>query len=277
MILKSYAKINLTLRINKKLKNKLHDLQTYFCLIDLFDEIKIKKIRKKKDNVKFIGRFANNIDKKNNSILKTLGLLRKNKIITDNYSVLVNKKIPVFAGLGGGTSNAVCLIKYFSNKNNKYLQSILSKKIGSDTKLFFYNIGFLKNLREVNIFKIKYKLNFLLIFPNLKCSTRYIYSKVKKYSHKNKHKISKINNKSKFTQFLSNEANDLQSIVEKKYLKVKKLLIEISQEKGCLFSRMSGSGSVCYGIFKSKKTAKDALKRIKLKYPKYWLSVAKTI
>jgi len=55
------------------------------------------------------------------------------------------------------------------------------------------------------------------------------------------------------------------------------LLIQISQEKGCFFSRMSGSGSVCYGVFKSEKTAKDALKRIKLKHPKYWFSVAKTI
>ena len=48
-------------------------------------------------------------------------------------------------------------------------------------------------------------------------------------------------------------------------------------KKGCYFSRMTGSGSVCYGVFKSEKTAKAALNRIKLKHPKYWLSVAKTI
>ena len=69
----------------------------------------------------------------------------------------------------------------------------------------------------------------------------------------------------------------LQSIVENKYPVVKKLIIEIGQKKGCYFSRMTGSGSVCYGVFKSEKTAKDALNRIKLKYPKYWSSVAKTI
>ena len=53
--------------------------------------------------------------------------------------------------------------------------------------------------------------------------------------------------------------------------------MEIRERKGCYFSRMTGSGSVCYGVFKSKKTARAALKGIKLKYPKYWLSVAKTI
>ncbi len=44
MVLKSFSKINLSLNINKKLKkNKLHDIQSYFCLINLFDQIKNKK------------------------------------------------------------------------------------------------------------------------------------------------------------------------------------------------------------------------------------------
>ena len=48
MSLNSYAKINLTLKINYKNKNNLHEIQSYFCLIDLADKIKIKKIKKKK-------------------------------------------------------------------------------------------------------------------------------------------------------------------------------------------------------------------------------------
>ena len=69
----------------------------------------------------------------------------------------------------------------------------------------------------------------------------------------------------------------MQSIAENKYPVIKKLIMEISQIKGCYFSRMTGSGSVCYGVFKSKKTAKDALNIMKFKYPKYWSWVAKTI
>ena len=42
--------------------------------------------------------------------------MRKNKIIHDYYSVKINKKIPVFAGLGGGTSNAATILKYFTKK-----------------------------------------------------------------------------------------------------------------------------------------------------------------
>ena len=141
MVLKSFSKINLSLNINRKLKkSKLHEIQSYFCLINLFDQIKIKKIKGQKDIVKFQGKFAKYIKKTSNSIIDSLTILRERNLISDYYSVLINKKIPVFAGMGGGTSNAVCLIKYFTrNKVNKNLLSILGKNIGSDLKLFFHD------------------------------------------------------------------------------------------------------------------------------------------
>mgnify|MGYP001157418610 FL=1 len=279
MILKSFSKINLSLTVNRKLKkNRLHDIQSYFCLINLYDLIKIRKIKGRKDTVKFQGKFAKFIKRKNNSIIEILKILRKKDLISAYYSVLVNKRIPVFAGMGGGTSNAACLIKYFTKKKiNKNLLNILDKKIGSDLRLFFYEQGFLKNLKIINNFRRKFRLYFLLVYPNIRCSTGYIYSKVKKYSTKSKYSFSKIKDKNKFIRFLIKKDNDLQSIVENKYPIIKKLIIEIGQKKGCYFSRMTGSGSVCYGVFKSEKTAKAALNRVKLKYPKYWLSVAKTI
>ena len=171
MILKSFSKINLSLSVNRKLKKKrLHDLQSYFCLIDLFDQIKIEKVKDLKDKVKFQGRFAKYINKKNNSILNVLAILRERNIISSYYSVVVNKKIPVFSGLGGGTSNAACLAKHLARKKlNRSMLNILEKKIGSDSKLFFYNQGFLKNLKKVENFKRKYKLYLLLTYPNIQC------------------------------------------------------------------------------------------------------------
>ena len=106
MNLKSFAKVNLSLNINKRLKNGLHEIQSHFCLIDLFDTIEIKKNKKLKDEVKFSGIFSKLTSKKNNSIIQTLRILRKNRLIKHFYSVEIKKLIPVFAGLGGGTSNA---------------------------------------------------------------------------------------------------------------------------------------------------------------------------
>lgn len=277
MILKSFAKINLSLNINKKLNNGLHDIQSYFCLTSLFDKIEIKKIKGKKDLIIFRGKFAKYI-KKRNSISISLKILRNLNIISSYYSVFVDKKIPVFAGLGGGTSNAAFLIQYMIKKKiNKNFLNIFEKKIGSDFRLFLHKQGFVKNLKTINNFRMKYNLHFLLIYPNITSSTSYVYSKVKKYSSKTKYDINKINNKKKFISFFSNKNNDLESIVESKNPIIRKILKSIEEQKGCYFSRMTGSGSVCYGVFKTKKTAKIALNSIKLKFPKFWYSIAKTI
>ena len=277
MLLKSFSKINLTLNVNQKYeKTGLHEIQSYFCLINIFDQIKVNKIKGQKDIVKFQGEFAKFIKKKDNSITSILKILRKKKVITNFYSILIKKNIPVFSGMGGGTGNAVALANYFTKNNvNKNLLNIFSKKIGSDFKLFFYKQGFLKNLRQINKFKKTYKFCFLLVYPNIKSSTKFVYSKIKKYSLKTN--FNKINNKSEFVKFLVDKNNDLQSIVESQYPVIKKLVRDINQTKGCYFSRMTGSGSVCYGIFQSERLAKTALNRIKTKYPKFWLSVAKTI
>ena len=277
MVLKSFSKINLTLSVNNKLKNGLHEIQSYFCLINLSDKIKINKIKKKKDEIIFRGPFAKNV-KANNSIANLLKLLRKLKLISNYYAVHVIKNIPVFSGLGGGTSNAAFILQFLLKGNiSKNLKNKIEKVIGSDLRLFFFNQGFLENLKSIKVIQKKHKLFFLLSSPKINCSTREIYSKVKKYSKKNKFSFYKVNTKKKFIKHILAQKNELQSIVEKKYPKIKSLIIDIGAEKGCYLSRMSGSGSVCYGLFSSEKNAKKALNKIKIKYPKFWFSTAKTV
>ncbi len=279
MILKSFSKINLSLKVNKKLKNsRLHEIQSYFCLVNLCDDIKIKKIKDQKDIIRFRGKFSKYIKKSSNSVIDVLNILRERNLISSYYSVSINKKIPVFGGMGGGTSNAIYLVKHLTrNKIDKNLLKVLSKRIGSDIRIFLYQQGFISNLKKIYSFQKKHSLYFLLVYPTIKCSTKYIYSKVRKFSQKSDFSFKKIKVKNKFIKLLIGENNNLQSIVENKYPTIKRLIIEIRQTKGCYFSRMTGSGSVCYGVFKSKKSAKAALNIIKVKYPKYSSWVAKTI
>ncbi len=278
MILKSFSKINLSLNVNKKVNRNLHNIQSIFCILNLFDSVNIKKISGQKDIIKFKGKFSNLINNSNNSISKTLEILRKKKLIQNYYTVTVNKKIPVFAGLGGGTSNGAFLVKKLvKGKIKKSLMNVLERKIGSDFKLFFYKQGYLKNLKQIGSFKTKYNLHFLLIYPNIRSSTKSVYSKVRKYSPKAIYSLNKINSNFKFIKFLHDKKNDLQSIVEKKHPIIKKLTYEIGQNQGCYFSRMTGSGSVCYGVFQSKNNAKIAFRKMRKKYPNFWLSIAKTI
>tara|TARA_B100000989_G_scaffold220752_1_gene168524 strand:- start:82 stop:915 length:834 start_codon:yes stop_codon:yes gene_type:complete len=277
MILSSYAKINLSLKINSKRKDNLHEIQSYFCLINLVDKIELYKVKKKKDKIIFKGPFSKLVNKKNNSVANILKFLRKLRLISNYYSVTINKNIPVFAGLGGGTGNAVSILKFLlKGKLKKMVLKKAENIIGTDLRLFFYEQGFLRNLTNISNLKKK-ELFFILIKPNLRCSSKEVYSKVQKYSKKKLLIKRKINTKSKFINFLSQENNDLQSIVVKKYPLINKVLLAIKNEKGCCFSRMTGSGSVCYGLFKDQIMAKKALNKLKSKFPKFWFSFAKTV
>ena len=278
MVFNSYAKINLSLNVIAKKKINLHEIQTFFCLIDLVDRIEIVKIKEKRDKVRFIGPFANQVDKSNNSIINLLKILRDLGLISNTYSIKITKNIPVFAGLGGGTGNATFVLKSLLKKKlNKKIINQVERAVGSDLKLFFYKQGFLKNLGNIIDIKKKQKLFFVLFQPKIMCSTQKIYSKVKHYSKKKFLNQNKINTRSKLFDYLLRSKNDLQSIVEKKYPPIKRLLKDISNQEGCHLSRMTGSGSVCYGLFKEQIAAKKALNKIKLKHPKIWSSFAKTV
>ena len=73
MVLKSYAKLNLSLSVNKKLKNGLHNIQSIYCLIDIYDKIFIKKSKNKNsDQIVFTGPFSKDVNESNNSVKKVL-------------------------------------------------------------------------------------------------------------------------------------------------------------------------------------------------------------
>ena len=77
--------------------------------------------------------------------------------------------------------------------------------------------------------------------------------------------------------FLKKQSNDLENAVVKIYPKIGKVIEYIKIQKGCYYSRITGSGSACIGIFSNLNDAIYAKKRIKMKYPNYWCVVSKTI
>ena len=279
-MIKSFSKINLFLKVLKKNNKGLHNIQSSVMLLDLHDKISLKKINKNKDNIEFIGQFKKKINKKTNTISKSLFLLRKHNLIDKKkrYKITIKKNIPVFAGLGGGTSNAVFLIKYFlNNKISNRLMGIFEEEIGSDFRLFFFNHSFQKNLKQILKFKKFFFFYFVLVYPNINSSTKKVYSKVKKFNLPLKNDLSKIDTKVKYINFIKNEKNDLQKIVEIKHEKIKKILDLIKIQKKCLISRMTGSGSVCFGVFFNKKSAKQGLIKIQKKLPNCWCVLTKSI
>ncbi len=279
-MIRSYCKINLSLRVLKRKLNGLHDIQTNSILLNLHDEIKIKKINKPKDIIIFKGKFKNFIKRKKNSVKDAINTIRESNFLNNKikYRITIKKNIPIFSGLGGGSSNAAFILQFFlKNKiNNSFLKKVESK-VGTDLRLFFQKQCFQKNLKKINRYKKNHKLYFILVLPNFKCSTKEIYSKVKSFSQPSIINYSQITSKAKFINLIKKERNDLEKIVDQKSSMLKKIKKFISLQQDCYFARMTGSGSVCFGMFKSQKSAKLGLKSVKKKFPYCWSVATKTI
>ena len=282
--IKSYCKINLSLRVIKKLNNNYHNIISLITFCDLHDVISISKTRSSRDKISFSGKFKKGINKKSNTVTKILNLLRRAKLLENQtFKINIRKNIPHGSGLGGGSSNAADLLNYFNSKMKLKLSKKkikqLANQIGFDVPINLERQNTLLTGKKDEILRLnqKFKLNLLIVYPNLICSTKIIYKKNKKISLSTPQSFFHIKNNKKLINLLKNENNDLEEAVIKIYPKVKKIIDYIKSIKGCYFSRITGSGSACIGIFSNMKNAIYARKLIKLKYPNYWCVVSKTM
>ena len=275
--IKSYAKINISLKVLGKLKSNLHKIESLVSFINLYDEIFIKKINNKDHKIIFYGKFSKGISK-NNTIFSLLKILDK-KLYGQKYLIKVNKKIPQKSGMGGGSMNASSLLKFLikSKKLNLSYKEIskISSKIGSDVIIgmqsqtsILYGNGSLKNLnKNINLY-------ILLVRPNFGCSTKDIYKNIKTFSKP----IFKMNKRIIINyNFLSDLRNDLEEPAFRKYPILKKVKIFMEKLDKILFVNMTGSGSTIVGYFISKNATLNAIKILKKKYKNYWCISSRTI
>ena len=275
--IKSFAKINLALNVTGK-TSKLHKIESLVAFIDLHDLILIKKINSKNHQIIFSGKFSKNISLIN-TVSRLLGILDEKKLIRHKFLVKIKKNIPQKAGLGGGSMNAASILKFLIEKkivkiSIKKIKNI-ARDIGSDVILGMSNTNtILTSKNEIRTFKNCRKLFTLIVKPNFGCSTKYIYSKVRKLD-----KAKFLNPKKKMfnIESLKKRKNSLEKIVLNKYPKLKKIKKYLERLEDPIFVRMTGSGSALVSYYYSKKQCNEARKKFKKDYKKYWCISSKTI
>ena len=274
--IKSYAKINLSLKVLGKKKNKLHKIQSIISFLDFYDKIYIKSSNKTKHKIEFDGPFSKNI--KVNTISKLLNILEKKNLLKKKYINKIKKNIPQQAGLGGGSMNAATVLNYFLknklfNLSKREIFNICNQ-IGSDVFLGLHrkNLILIEN-STIKKYNTKIGLFTVLIKPKFGCSTKEIFNRVKNFS-KTKTKIS---SKLFKIESLKNAQNDLEIPAFNKYpilRKIKFFLCDTGQVK---FVRMTGSGSTIVAYYSNKKSAINALKLVRRNFKNYWSILSKTI
>ena len=282
--IKSFCKINLSLRVLKRLSNGYHNIKSLVTFCDLHDVISISKIKGVNDKISFSGRFKKGVNKKSNTITNVLYLLRKRNFFQKQaFKIDIQKNITHGSGLGGGSSNAANVLNFFNSKMrlklNKDEISKIAYQIGFDTPVSLEKKNTLLTGKKGEILRLnqKFRLNILIVYPNVICSTKKIYANNKKFTFLRSQSNFYIKDKNKLIDFLKNENNDLEKTAIKFYPKVRKIINFIKSQNGCYFSRITGSGSACIGIFSNMKSAVFAQKFMKLKFPNYWCVVSKTI
>ena len=276
--LKSYAKINLSLNVTGK-RNSMHKIESIISFIDLHDLISIQNIKSNNHKISFYGKFSKNI-KRENTVQKLLDLLdRSNLLKNKKFKISIKKNIPQEAGLGGGSMNAAAILNFFIKKKIIKLTKIniekLCNSIGSDVILGInFSSSILKSNNQIKKFTKCPKYNTLLVKPNFGCSTKKIYSGVRKFTKPNlnypkKHMFS--------SNYLIQQVNALEKIAFLKYPRLKNIKLFLKNLNSPLFVRMTGSGSAICAYYQYPKDCKLAQIQFKRKFKNYWCNVSKTI
>ena len=276
--LKSYAKINLALNVTGK-RNSMHKIESIISFIDLHDLISIQNIKSNNHKISFYGKFSKNI-KRENTVQKLLDLLdRSNLLKNKKFKISIKKNIPQEAGLGGGSMNAAAILNFFIKKKIIKLTKIniekLCNSIGSDVILGInFSSSVLKSNNQIKKFTKCPKYNTLLVKPNFGCSTKKIYSGVRKFTKPN---LNYPKKQMFSSNYLIQQVNALEKIAFLKYPRLKNIKLFLKNLNSPLFVRMTGSGSAICAYYQYSKDCKLAKIQFKRKFKNYWCNVSKTI
>ncbi|HBE98752.1 MAG TPA: 4-(cytidine 5'-diphospho)-2-C-methyl-D-erythritol kinase [Firmicutes bacterium] len=265
---KSFAKINLSLKIVGNREDGYHLLEMVNLPLTLHDVIEINILEGATDTYVTADDPTLN-GMKSNLCHQAIEEMRNVFHFKENFLVQIHKEIPFAAGLGGGSSNAAVVIESVNELLNlkashEQLMEI-ALKIGADVPFFFLNkpallTGIGEKMKEI---RVQEKYHCLLVKPTQGVSTAACYEVCDRFERLpiNTSEILKGLEEGDDSLIQKNMGNDLQapaiSFVPEIAIVLKRLT-----DLGFTLVGMSGSGSCCFGLTKDLKKAKEAYKRL---------------
>lgn len=249
------AKINLGLNIIEKRPDGYHNLETIFYPINLQDALEVtRRENNDKEYTLHISGAPLEGEPEDNLVVKAYKLLKKDYPGLLPVDIHMYKHIPAGAGLGGGSSDAACMIKLLNDKFSLGLSTERMEeyavKLGADCAFFIRNkpvfatgIG---NLFEPVELSLK-GYHIILIKPDIFVFTRDAFAEIKPV----RPAVSlKEIVKQPMETWKNSMKNDFEDSVFKKFPEIAAIKDEL-YDLGAVYAAMSGSGSSVYGIFKA--------------------------
>ncbi|MBN1278189.1 MAG: 4-(cytidine 5'-diphospho)-2-C-methyl-D-erythritol kinase [Chlorobium sp.] len=267
---KSFAKINLGLLITSKRPDGYHTLETVFAPVDWFDTLEFRDA----DTLSMRCTDPRLPVDENNLCLKAARILRETAGIGEGVSIILDKRIPFGAGLGGGSSDAATVLRTLNDRWNTGASTEdlhrLAVSLGADVPYFLEmkGLAFARGIGD-DLEDLSLTLPFYVVtvFPEEHISTVWAYRNF--YP-----RFARIVPDLKLlTRRLCIEGdrsaldcfeNDFEPAVFDHYPLVKTVKQELL-DAGSFFASLSGSGSAVFGLFDSRETAEEAAAAMRLR------------
>jgi 4-diphosphocytidyl-2-C-methyl-D-erythritol kinase len=261
--LDSPAKINLVLDILRKREDGYHDLRTVLQKISLHDTLRFTLTEAK--GISITTTHPGLPTGKGNLVYGAARSVLQKSEFKGGVRIHIAKRIPVGAGLGGGSSNAAATLTAL----NRLLANSLSKKelmgmgseLGADVPFFFMKgaavgTGIGDRLNPIDLPRLWY----ILIYPNFEVSARWAYEHFVLTEGRFHYKIRTFPKTAR--EISSVLRNDLETAVSRRYPQIE-MMKNLLLSSGALGALMTGSGPTVFGVFAREGGASQAYKKIR--------------
>ena len=273
MKFRSPAKVNLYLEVLRKRPDGYHEIQTLMQRVDLSDEVEIERGGQ---GIRLVSEGGEVPEGMENLACRAARIFCEEFGIPGGFQIRLKKRIPVAAGLGGGSSNAATVLMGL----NGLLQAggdeerlmALGAKIGADVPFFIFQKSALaRGIGEkLTAISLPRPLWFLMLVPSFRISTAWAYQTYDHLPSQKKEPMFIKDSYADLADLLPVLKNDLESAALTRHPQIAQMKEELLA-RGARGALMSGSGPVVFGLFSTKKEAERAEKAMAL--PAGWKTV----
>ena len=266
---KALAKINLGLDVVRRREDGYHEVRMIMQTIQLYDRLDIKRTQEPgiqiQTNLSFLPVNENNL------IYKAAKLLMDEFSITDGVSVKLDKRIPVAAGMAGGSTDAAAMLigvnRLFSLGLTKRELMERGVQIGADVPYcIMRGTALAEGIGEaLSPLPPMVKCPVLVAKPSISVSTKFVYQNLKLDDTTIHPDIDRLIDDIK-AKNLHDIAAHMGNVLETVTIPNYPVIDEIKKHmlsNGAVGAMMSGSGPTVFGLFDDEDTAKKAYKAMR--------------
>lgn len=263
------AKVNLALHVCCKQHDSVyHELDSVVVFPDVYD--KITAIPANEYELEINGTFGRLLGTADNIITRAFEYVAAKQ----PYRFVLQKNLPVSAGIGGGSANAAAVLRMFGYDANAH-SSTIARKLGADVPVCLLSKptrmqGIGEKITPVAHFPA---CGLVLVNPRCEVSTQQIFQNLQPQTRTGLG-VLPFETKPDFYTMVDwlrhCTRNDLQNIVQECLPVIGHVLAAIG--KTAVFSRMSGSGATCFGLYSTRENAQTAADILSHDHPDWWVA-----